>query len=179
MFIFHFSMVFGFGGVPFLYSSEVAPLSLRTTINMFVDWELSAATRAMEIVLAVALDNNRNRRPNPSIFMFIFHFSMVFGFGGVPFLYSSEVAPLSLRTTIIIAKFRQAKMRKYFHPMALKAIGVISATRTLRAQVFGFGGVPFLYSSEVAPLSLRTTINGIGSSIYWALSVLKPKTMLK
>lgn len=40
------------------------------------------------------------------------------------------------------------------------------------SMVFGFGGVPFLYASEVAPLSLRTTINGIGSSIYWALSVL-------
>ncbi|KOS38620.1 hypothetical protein ACN38_g10554 [Penicillium nordicum] len=40
------------------------------------------------------------------------------------------------------------------------------------SMVLGFGGIPFLYASEVAPLSLRTTINGIGSSLYWALSVL-------
>lgn len=40
------------------------------------------------------------------------------------------------------------------------------------SMIVGFGGIPFLYASEVAPLSLRTTINGIGSSIYWALSVL-------
>lgn len=36
----------------------------------------------------------------------------------------------------------------------------------------GFGGIPFLYASEVAPLSLRTTINGISSGIWWAISVL-------
>lgn len=36
----------------------------------------------------------------------------------------------------------------------------------------GFGGIPFLYASEVAPLSLRTTINGISSAIWWGLSVL-------
>ena len=36
----------------------------------------------------------------------------------------------------------------------------------------GFGGIPFLYASEVAPLSLRTTINGVGSGIWWALNVL-------
>ncbi|KUM56721.1 hypothetical protein ACN42_g10488 [Penicillium freii] len=40
------------------------------------------------------------------------------------------------------------------------------------SMVLGFGGIPFLYASEVAPLSLRTTINGIGSSLYWALNVL-------
>ncbi|OQE03814.1 hypothetical protein PENSOL_c001G08077 [Penicillium solitum] len=40
------------------------------------------------------------------------------------------------------------------------------------SMTVGFGGIPFLYASEVAPLSLRTTINGIGSSLYWALSVL-------
>ncbi|KAJ5617185.1 hypothetical protein N7537_002299 [Penicillium hordei] len=40
------------------------------------------------------------------------------------------------------------------------------------SMIVGFGGIPFLYASEVAPLSLRTTINGIGSSLYWALSVL-------
>ncbi|CAG8058851.1 unnamed protein product [Penicillium olsonii] len=36
----------------------------------------------------------------------------------------------------------------------------------------GFGGIPFLYASEVAPLSLRTTITGISSAIWWGLSVL-------
>jgi hypothetical protein len=36
----------------------------------------------------------------------------------------------------------------------------------------GFGGVPFLYASEIAPLSLRTTINGIGSGLFWAVGVL-------
>ncbi|CAI7594650.1 unnamed protein product [Penicillium glandicola] len=40
------------------------------------------------------------------------------------------------------------------------------------SMIVGFGGIPFLYASEVAPLSLRTTINGISSGIYWALSVL-------
>jgi hypothetical protein len=40
------------------------------------------------------------------------------------------------------------------------------------SMVLGFGGIPFLYASEVSPLSLRTTINGIGSGINWALSVL-------
>ncbi|KAL2700981.1 hypothetical protein AAEP93_007800 [Penicillium crustosum] len=40
------------------------------------------------------------------------------------------------------------------------------------SMIVGFGGIPFLYASEVSPLSLRTTINGIGSSLYWALSVL-------
>ncbi|KAJ5207480.1 Major facilitator superfamily domain general substrate transporter [Penicillium cf. griseofulvum] len=40
------------------------------------------------------------------------------------------------------------------------------------SMVVGFGGIPFLYASEVSPLSLRNTINGIGSGIYWALSVL-------
>ncbi|KAJ5787904.1 Major facilitator superfamily domain general substrate transporter [Penicillium paradoxum] len=40
------------------------------------------------------------------------------------------------------------------------------------SMVAGVGGIPFLYASEMAPLSLRTTINGIGSGIWWGLSVL-------
>ncbi|OQE41902.1 hypothetical protein PENCOP_c004G07018 [Penicillium coprophilum] len=40
------------------------------------------------------------------------------------------------------------------------------------SMIIGFGGIPFLYASEVSPLSLRTTINGISSGTYWALSVL-------
>lgn len=40
------------------------------------------------------------------------------------------------------------------------------------SMTVGFGGIPFLYASEVAPLSLRTTINGISSGIWWALNVL-------
>ncbi|CAG7987365.1 unnamed protein product [Penicillium salamii] len=40
------------------------------------------------------------------------------------------------------------------------------------SMMVGFGGIPFLYASEIAPLSLRATINGIGSAIWWGLSVL-------
>ncbi|KAJ5502814.1 hypothetical protein N7463_005688 [Penicillium fimorum] len=40
------------------------------------------------------------------------------------------------------------------------------------SMIIGFGGIPFLYASEMSPLSLRTTINGISSGMYWALSVL-------
>ncbi|KAJ5571477.1 Major facilitator superfamily domain general substrate transporter [Penicillium sp. DV-2018c] len=40
------------------------------------------------------------------------------------------------------------------------------------SMIIGFGGLPFLYASEIAPLSLRTTINGISSGVWWALSVL-------
>jgi hypothetical protein len=36
----------------------------------------------------------------------------------------------------------------------------------------GFGGVPFLYASEIAPLSQRATINGIGSGLFWAFGVM-------
>jgi MFS family permease len=40
------------------------------------------------------------------------------------------------------------------------------------SMTVGFGGIPFLYASEIAPLNLRTTINGISSGLWWALSVL-------
>ncbi|KAJ5106124.1 sugar transporter [Penicillium angulare] len=35
--------------------------------------------------------------------------------------------------------------------------------------IFGFAGVPFLYATEIAPLAMRGTINGIGLSTFWAL----------
>lgn len=33
LFLFHFSYIIGFGGIPYLYATEVAPLHLRATIN--------------------------------------------------------------------------------------------------------------------------------------------------
>ncbi|KAJ5688539.1 sugar transporter [Penicillium macrosclerotiorum] len=38
--------------------------------------------------------------------------------------------------------------------------------------IVGFGGVPFLYVSEIAPLRMRTTINGIAVGIFWVFSAL-------
>lgn len=36
----------------------------------------------------------------------------------------------------------------------------------------GYGGVPFLYASEIAPLHLRATINGLGVGAFWAFDFL-------
>jgi hypothetical protein len=33
LFLFHFSYIIGYGGIPYLYATEVAPLHLRATIN--------------------------------------------------------------------------------------------------------------------------------------------------
>ncbi|KAJ6107871.1 hypothetical protein N7523_009194 [Penicillium sp. IBT 18751x] len=33
LFLFHFSYIIGFGGIPYLFATEIAPLHLRTTIN--------------------------------------------------------------------------------------------------------------------------------------------------
>lgn len=44
LFLFHFSYIIGFGGIPYLYATEVAPLHLRTTINSFsisISWAFS------------------------------------------------------------------------------------------------------------------------------------------
>ncbi|KAJ5689466.1 hypothetical protein N7462_003858 [Penicillium macrosclerotiorum] len=44
IFLFHFTYIIGFGGIPYLYVTEIAPLHLRTTINSFsisVSWALS------------------------------------------------------------------------------------------------------------------------------------------
>lgn len=66
------------------------------------------------------------------------------------------VAALSSQTTNKVAMYAAVVFMFLFH----------------FSMVAGFGGIPFLYASEVAPLSLRTTINGISSGIWWALSVL-------
>jgi len=36
----------------------------------------------------------------------------------------------------------------------------------------GFGGIPYLYATEIAPLHLRSTINSISISTSWAFSIL-------
>jgi MFS family permease len=44
IFLFHFSYIIGFGGIPYLYATELAPLHLRTTINSFsisMSWAFS------------------------------------------------------------------------------------------------------------------------------------------
>lgn len=44
LFLFHFSYIIGFGGIPYLYATEIAPLHLRTTINSIsisISWLLS------------------------------------------------------------------------------------------------------------------------------------------
>jgi MFS family permease len=87
------------------------------------------------------------------------------GFGRRPLMLSSAmantvfmvlVAALSSQSTNKIAMHAAVVFMFLFH----------------FSMVAGFGGIPFLYASEVAPLSLRTTINGISSAIWWALSVL-------
>ncbi|CAG8323007.1 unnamed protein product [Penicillium salamii] len=35
IFLFHFSYIIGFGAIPYIYATEIAPLHLRTTINSF------------------------------------------------------------------------------------------------------------------------------------------------
>ncbi|KAJ5143445.1 Major facilitator superfamily domain general substrate transporter [Penicillium bovifimosum] len=87
------------------------------------------------------------------------------GFGRRPLMMSSAtantvfmvlVAALSSQSTNMVAMYAAVVFMFLFH----------------FSMITGFGGLPFLYASEVAPLSLRTTINGIGSAIWWALSVL-------
>ncbi|KAJ6007087.1 hypothetical protein N7499_000751 [Penicillium canescens] len=44
IFLFHFSYIIGFGAIPYLYATEIAPLHLRTTINSFsisISWAIS------------------------------------------------------------------------------------------------------------------------------------------
>ncbi|OQD87738.1 hypothetical protein PENANT_c005G00943 [Penicillium antarcticum] len=44
IFLFHFSYIIGFGAIPYLYATEIAPLHLRTTINSFsisISWAVS------------------------------------------------------------------------------------------------------------------------------------------
>ncbi|KAJ5966380.1 hypothetical protein N7481_013094 [Penicillium waksmanii] len=40
------------------------------------------------------------------------------------------------------------------------------------SYIIGFGGIPYLYATELAPLHLRTTINSISISMSWAFSIL-------
>lgn len=38
--------------------------------------------------------------------------------------------------------------------------------------VLGLGSIPFLYMAEIAPLSMRATINGVSTSVFWAFCFL-------
>lgn len=38
--------------------------------------------------------------------------------------------------------------------------------------VIGFGGIPFLYATEIAPLRLRAAISGLGVATFWAFNFL-------
>lgn len=40
------------------------------------------------------------------------------------------------------------------------------------SYIIGFGGIPYLFATEVSPLHLRTTINSISISISWVFSIL-------
>lgn len=50
IFLFHFSYIIGFGAIPYLYATEIAPLHLRTTINSFsisINWAVSIILTAV------------------------------------------------------------------------------------------------------------------------------------
>lgn len=40
------------------------------------------------------------------------------------------------------------------------------------SYVVGYGGVPFVYATEIAPLKIRGTINGISMGAYWLFCIL-------
>ncbi|EPS34664.1 hypothetical protein PDE_09628 [Penicillium oxalicum 114-2] len=40
------------------------------------------------------------------------------------------------------------------------------------SYIIGFGSIPYLYASEIAPMQLRVTISSISISISWAISIL-------
>lgn len=40
------------------------------------------------------------------------------------------------------------------------------------SYIIGFGGIPYLYASEISPMNLRSTISSISISISWAISIL-------
>ncbi|KAJ5176697.1 uncharacterized protein N7482_002574 [Penicillium canariense] len=40
------------------------------------------------------------------------------------------------------------------------------------SYIIGFGGIPYLYASEISPMHLRSTITSISISISWAISIL-------
>jgi hypothetical protein len=44
IFLFHFSYIIGFSGIPYLYASEIAPMNLRSTISSIsisIPWAIS------------------------------------------------------------------------------------------------------------------------------------------
>ncbi|KAF7717812.1 MFS-type Sugar/inositol transporter [Penicillium ucsense] len=40
------------------------------------------------------------------------------------------------------------------------------------SYIIGFGSIPYLYASEIAPMNLRATISSVSISISWAISIL-------
>ncbi|KAL1874040.1 hypothetical protein Plec18167_005973 [Paecilomyces lecythidis] len=63
----------------------------------------SAAGNAICLALVAGLSSqagNDNSLNAAVAFIFIFHFTYVLGFGGIPFLYATEIAPLHLRAAI-------------------------------------------------------------------------------
>lgn len=63
----------------------------------------SAAGNATCLVLIASLGSqtgNISAAHGAVFFIFIFHFSYIIGFGGIPYLYASEIAPIHLRSTI-------------------------------------------------------------------------------
>ncbi|CAG8001145.1 hypothetical protein PENNAL_c0005G00206 [Penicillium nalgiovense] len=143
------------GGLVLLQLTGVNSITFYTTTIFHTHLHLSSTT---SMILAVIYQLS-------GVFGGILCVFTIDGFGRRFLLLSSAtantismalVAALSSQSTNIIAMHAAVVFMFIFH----------------FSMVFGFGGVPFLYASEVAPLSLRTTINGIGTSIFWALSVL-------
>lgn len=63
----------------------------------------SAACNATCLALVAGLGSqsgNRIAMHGAVVFIFLFHFSYVIGYGGVPFVYATEIAPLKMRGTI-------------------------------------------------------------------------------
>ncbi|GAM42164.1 hypothetical protein TCE0_043f15883 [Talaromyces pinophilus] len=63
----------------------------------------SAAGNAICLALVAGLcsqPHNKHAMDGAVFFTFLFHFTYVIGFGGIPFLYATEIAPLRLRAAI-------------------------------------------------------------------------------
>lgn len=64
---------------------------------------ISAMGNVICLALAAGLGSQTDHIPaihGAVAFIFLFHFSCVIGFGGIPYLYATEIAPLHLRATI-------------------------------------------------------------------------------
>ncbi|RAO70472.1 uncharacterized protein BHQ10_006484 [Talaromyces amestolkiae] len=64
---------------------------------------ISAAGNAICLILVAGLgsqSHNKHAIDGAVFFTFFFHFTYVLGFGGIPFLYATEIAPLRLRAVI-------------------------------------------------------------------------------